>query len=86
MFQAWLVKIANTEAHSRPSMDPGKSTSQIVSVTDRNASTGTDCRMSSRGMRIFSARRDRAATVAYAKVNSSDARSAANMRRSERSA
>jgi hypothetical protein len=64
MFQAWLVKIANTEAHSTPSMVCGKSVNQIVRVTDRNASTGTDCRMSSTGSRTFSARRSRAAAVA----------------------
>ena len=86
MFHAWLVKIANTLAHSTPSTVCGNNVSQTVRVTDRNPSTGTDCNTSSTGNRIFSARRSRAAAVAYTNVNTVDTTSAANIRASDRSA
>ena len=62
MFHACAVKIAKTAAHSSPSRLPGNSAMNAVTVTDRNPSTGTDCRMSSAGIMTFSARRLRAAT------------------------
>ena len=61
MFQAWLVKMAKMEAASTPMMDPGKRTSQMEMVADRKPRTGTDCRMSSRGMSTAPRRRERAA-------------------------
>ena len=64
MFQACEVKIAKIDAHSRPSSEPGNSAMNPVIVTDRNPRIGTDCRMSSSGIRTFSARRSRAAAVA----------------------
>ena len=45
---------------------------------------GTDCRKSSSGTRITSARRLLAASVAYVKVNSSEAAMAISMRRAVR--
>ena len=64
MFHAIEVKIAKIDAHSRPSSEPGNRSMNAVTVTDRNPSTGTDCRMSSTGISTFSARRSRAAAVA----------------------
>ena len=64
MFQAWLVKIANTAAHSAPSTLPGNSPRKNVTVNERNPSTGTDCRMSSTGISTISHRRLLAASVA----------------------
>ncbi len=64
MFHAIEVKIANIDAHSSPSCEPGNRAMNAVTVTDRNPSTGTDCRMSSTGISTFSARRSRAAAVA----------------------
>ncbi len=58
------MKIANTAAHSTPSVDPGNRVSQTESVTDKNASTGTDCNTSNAGSSTFSARRSLAAAVA----------------------
>ena len=64
MFHAIAVKIAKIDAHSRPSSDPGNRSMNAVTVTDRNPSTGTDCRMSSSGISTFSVRLSRAAAVA----------------------
>ena len=64
MFHAIAVKIAKMEANSSPSSEPGNRLMNAVTVTVRNPRTGTDCRMSSSGMRTFSARRSRAAAVA----------------------
>jgi hypothetical protein len=64
MFQAWLVKIANTAAHSAPSARPGASDMKKTTVTDRKPKIGTDCRMSRSGSSIVPARRLLAAQVA----------------------
>ena len=64
MFQAWLVKIANTDTNSAPSTRPGASDRKNTIVTEMNPSTGTDCRMSSRGTRMRPARGLFAAQVA----------------------
>jgi hypothetical protein len=80
------VKIAKIAAHSRPSCDPGNRAMKAVTVTDRNPRIGTDCRMSSSGISTFSARRRRAAAVAYTKVKPTDRASAMNMRSSDRAA
>ncbi len=86
MFQAWAVKMAKIDAHSRPSDESGNRATKNVTVTVRNPSTGTDCRMSSIGIRTTRARRSRAAAVPYTKVNNGDRPSAMNMRSSERAA
>ena len=64
MFQAWLVKIAKIAAHSTPSSRPGKGAMNPVTVIERKPRIGTDCRMSSTGIRIFSAWRLLAASAA----------------------
>ena len=64
MFHACEVKMAKMDANSRPSSEPGNRLMNAVTVTVRNPSTGTDCKMSSSGIRTFSARRNRAAAVA----------------------
>ncbi len=64
MFQAWLVKIANTAAHSAPSTLPGNSPMKNVTVNDRKPRIGTDCKMSSTGISTISQRRLLAASVA----------------------
>ncbi len=86
MFQAWLVKIANTAASSTPRILPGKSPMKKVTVKVRKPRIGTDCRMSSAGTMICSARRLRAASVAITRVKIVEAPSAANMRITVRSA
>ena len=63
MFQACDVKIAKIAAHSTPSSRPGNSAMKPVTVTDRKPRIGTDCRMSSTGIRIFSACRLLAASA-----------------------
>jgi hypothetical protein len=62
MFQTWLVKMAKIEAASSPSKLPGKRAMKPVTVMERNPNTGTDCRMSSKGIKIRSAQRLFAAT------------------------
>ena len=57
-----------------------------MTVKVRKPSTGTDCRMSSAGTITSSAFRLFAANVATMKVNSSDAKIAANIRNVVRSA
>jgi len=42
MFQAIDVKIAKTDAHSRPSSEPGNRLMNAVTVTVRKPRTGTD--------------------------------------------
>ena len=79
MFQAWLVKIAKIAASSAPSSLPGNRPRKKVTVKVRKPSTGTDCRMSSAGMRTSSAFRLLAASVATTNVKSSDAPMAANI-------
>ena len=64
MFQAIAVKMAKIDAHSSPSSEPGNSATSVLAMTVRKPSTGTDCRMSRIGSRIFSARGSRAAAVA----------------------
>ena len=64
MFQACEVKIAKIAAHSTPSSRPGNNAMNPVTVSDRNPRIGTDCRMSSVGIRIFSACRLFAASAA----------------------
>src|SRR5215475_14726779 len=57
MFQAWLVKIANTEASSAPRTRPGNRFMKKITVKVRKPRIGTDCRMSSSGTITISARR-----------------------------
>jgi hypothetical protein len=64
MFQAWLVKIANTAAHSAPSTRPGARDMKNTTVTERKPRMGTDCRMSRSGRSTVAARRLLAAHVA----------------------
>ena len=64
MFQAWLVKMANTAASSAPSTRPGASDKKNTTVTEMKPRIGTDCRMSSSGSSTRSARRLFAASVA----------------------
>src|SRR3979411_1111021 len=61
MFQAWLVKIANTQASSAPSTRPGNKFMKKTTVKVRKPRIGTDCRISSRGISTISARRPLAA-------------------------
>jgi hypothetical protein len=56
MFQAWLVKIANTEASSAPSTWPGNRFMKKTTVKVRKPRIGTDWRMSSSGIMTSSAR------------------------------
>ena len=86
MFHTCEVKIAKIAADSSPSVEPGKSAMNPVTVTDRKPRIGTDWRMSRAGRITFSARGSRAAAVATTKVKTRDAASAANMRSSDRSA
>ena len=83
MFHAIEVKMAKTDAASRPSSEPGNRLMNAVTVTARNPSTGTDCRMSSTGISTFSARRSLAAAVAYTKVKMREMNSATNIRSSD---
>src|ERR1700749_133366 len=64
MFQAWLVKIANTQASSAPITLPGKRFMKNTTVKVRKPRIGTDCRMSSSGISTTSARRLLAAIAA----------------------
>ena len=64
MFQAWLVKIAKIAANSAPSTRPGASAMKNTTVTEMKPRIGTDCRMSSSGMRSRSAVWFLAASVA----------------------
>src|SRR5215471_20864031 len=64
MFQAWLVKIANTQASSAPSTFPGNRLRKNTTVKVRKPRIGTDCKMSRIGIRTNSARRLLAATAA----------------------
>ena len=64
MFQAWEVKMANIDAHSRPSTEPGKRAMKKVMVMARKPRIGTDWRMSRTGMSTIRARRLLAAAVA----------------------
>src|SRR5579864_3593541 len=56
MFHAWLVKIANIAASSSPSTWPGNRFMKNTTVNVKNPRIGTDCRMSSNGMRMMLAR------------------------------
>ncbi len=64
MFQAWLVNTAKIAASSRPRTRPGNSDMKNTTVNERKPRIGTDCRMSSTGIRISPARRLFAAQVA----------------------
>ena len=64
MFQAWLVKMTKTAAHSAPSTLPGNRPRKKVTVNERKPRIGTDWRMSSTGISTISARRLLAASVA----------------------
>ena len=86
MFHACDVKIAKIEASSSPTSECGNSAMKNVTVIVRNPRIGTDWRMSKSGIKIFSARRDRAAAVPYTKVNTTERKSAMNMRVSDRNA
>ena len=57
MFHAWAVKMAKIDASSAPNTWPGNRARKKVMVKDRKEKTGTDCRMSSRGISTCSARR-----------------------------
>ncbi len=56
MFQAWAVKMTNTEASSAPSTLPGNRPRKNGTRKVRKPSTGTDCRMSRIGIMMRSAR------------------------------
>ena len=86
IFQACEVKIAKIAAHSTPSSRPGNSAINPVTVIDKKPRTGTDCKMSSTGIRIFSACRLFAASAAYGKLKASDTTRAAAIRNTVRSA
>jgi hypothetical protein len=86
MFHACEVKIAKIDASSKPRIECGNTAMKKVTVTVKNPRIGTDCKMSSSGMRIFSARRDRPAAVPYTNVNATDSPSAMNIRVNERNA
>src|SRR6478752_5639036 len=64
MFQAWLVKIANTEASSAPSTCPGNKFMKNTTVKVKKPRIGTDCKISSSGIITNSARRLLAAIAA----------------------
>ncbi len=64
MFQAWLVKIANTQASSAPRTRPGNKFRKNTTVKVKKPRIGTDCRMSSSGISTISARRLLAASAA----------------------
>lgn len=64
MFQAWLVKIANTAASSAPNTSPGNRPMKNTTVKVRKPRIGTDWRMSRSGISTISARRLLAAKVA----------------------
>jgi len=76
MFQTCEVKMAKIDAASRPSSEPWNNPMKNVTVADRKPRTGTACRTSRRGISTFSARRLRAAVVAYTKVNPTEMPSA----------
>ena len=63
MFHAWLVKIRKMAAISAPATRPGVSCRKNTMVIEKPR-IGTDCRKSSSGTRITSARRLLAASVA----------------------
>ena len=63
MFQAWLVKMAKIAANSAPSTRPGASDMKKTIVIERKPRIGTDCRMSSSGMRTWGTVQTTAATV-----------------------
>ncbi len=56
-----MAKIA---AHSAPKIEPGNRPRKKVTVNDRKPRIGTDCSTSSSGIKIISARRLFAASVA----------------------
>ena len=64
MFQAWLVKMAKTEASSAPSTLPGNRLRKKVTVKVRKPRIGTDWRISRMGISTISARRLLAAAAA----------------------
>ena len=86
MFQACEVKIAKIAAHSTPRSRPGNSAMNPVTVIERNPRIGTDWRMSSTGIRIFSAWRFLAATARVDEAEDQGATSAAAIRKTVRSA
>ena len=86
MFQAWLVKIANTQASSAPNTWPGNRLRKNTTVKVRKPRIGTDCRMSSSGISTISARRLLAASVAYTNVKMIEQTMASSMRIVVRSA
>lgn len=61
MFQAWLVKMTNTQASSAPSTRPGNKPMKNTTVKVRKPKIGTDC--STRRAPGSSTRRLFAATV-----------------------
>src|SRR3979409_1600304 len=50
MFQAWLVKIANTQASSAPNTRPGNKIIKKTTGKGRKPRSGTDCRVPSKGI------------------------------------
>src|SRR5260370_1020690 len=67
MFQAWLVKISNTQASSAPNTRPGNRFRKNTTVKVRKPRIGTDCRMSGSGISTISGLRLFAASAAYTK-------------------
>ena len=86
MFQAWLVKIANTQASSAPNTRPGNKFIKKMTVKVRKPRIGTDCKMSSRGISTISARRLLAASTAYMNVKMSEQTIASSIRNVVRNA
>ena len=64
IFHACDVKIAKIDAHSSPRIEPGNRAMKNVIVIVRKPRIGTDCKMSSSGIRTTRARRLLAAAVA----------------------
>ncbi len=86
MFHAWPVKIMITDASSRPTLLVGNAATSARTRPGMNPSTGMLWRMSSAGMRTFSAVRSRAAQYPYPSVKASESTYAARPRERERKA
>ena len=61
MFHTWPVKMSKMEPNSTPSWLCGKIATMASMTPGRKLSTGMDCRMSSKGTMMISARRELAA-------------------------
>ena len=87
MFQACEVNIAKIRCTLEARADPGNSAMKPVIVIDRKPRIGTDCRMSSSGIKTFSARPEPVRPRSrYTKLNTTDSANATNMRNNDRAA